>query len=59
MKYSALTQITRENVQQLEPAWSWRTGEKPIPAPRQPIPGNQVRPGSFEVTPIVLDDVMY
>jgi quinoprotein glucose dehydrogenase len=59
MKYSALTQITRENVDQLTPAWSWRTGEKLIAGPRLAIPGNQVRPGSFEVTPIVLDDVMY
>ena len=59
MKYSALSQITRENVHQLEPVWSWRTGEKSIPGPRLPIPGNHVRPGSFEVTPIVVDDVMY
>jgi quinoprotein glucose dehydrogenase len=59
MKYSALTQINRENVGQIEPAWSWSTGEKPLAGPRLPIPGHQVRPGSFEVTPIVLDDVMY
>lgn len=59
MKYSAVTQINRDNVRQLEPVWSWRTGEKPLAGPRLPIPGNEVRPASFEVTPIVLDDTMY
>jgi quinoprotein glucose dehydrogenase len=59
MKYSALTQINRDNVRQLEPAWSWRTGETPLAGPRLPVPGNAVRPASFEVTPIVLDDTMY
>ena len=59
MKYSALTQINRDNVRLLEPAWSWRTGEKPLAGPRLPIPGYEVRPATFQVTPIVLDDVMY
>lgn len=59
MKYSALTQITAQNVGQLEPAWAWSTGETPIAGPRSPIPGQAVRPGAFEATPLVLDDVMY
>src|SRR4029453_12478000 len=56
MKSSAVTQINRDNVRQLEPVWSWRTGEKPLAGPRLPIPGNEVRPASFEVTPNVLDN---
>jgi quinoprotein glucose dehydrogenase len=59
MKYSALSQITRENVRHLRSAWTWHTGEKSIAGPRLPIPGHAVRPGSFEVTPVVIDDVMY
>ncbi|HYU79896.1 MAG TPA: pyrroloquinoline quinone-dependent dehydrogenase [Vicinamibacterales bacterium] len=59
MKYSALAAINREDVGQLAPAWSWRTGEKAIAGPRLPVPGHDVRPASFEVTPIVIDDVMY
>jgi quinoprotein glucose dehydrogenase len=59
MKYSPLTQINRQNVRQLEAGWSWSTGEKALAGPRLPIPGHPVRPGSFEVTPIVVDDVMY
>jgi quinoprotein glucose dehydrogenase len=40
-------------------AWTWETGEKAIPGPRQPIPGQDVRPGSFEATPLVINDTMY
>ena len=58
-KYSSLTQINRDNVTNLEVAWTWETGEKPIPRPRQPIPGQAVRPASFQATPLVIDDVMY
>ncbi|MBI4538037.1 MAG: pyrroloquinoline quinone-dependent dehydrogenase [Gemmatimonadetes bacterium] len=58
-KYSTLTQINRENVKQLEVAWTWEPKEKRIPGPRRPIPGQDVRPGSFEVTPLVINDTMY
>jgi quinoprotein glucose dehydrogenase len=44
MQYSALTQITKENVSQLELAWFF------------PVPD---RKGNFGFNPIVVDDVMY
>src|SRR5213075_801591 len=44
MQYSALKQIDKSNVQQLELAWSYRT----------PLPG-----GRFAFSPLVVDDVMY
>lgn len=44
MQYSALQQITRSNVSQLEPAWFY------------PVPD---RKGNFGFNPIVVDNVMY
>ena len=51
-KFSALTDITRENVGRLAPAWQWATGEAPMQQAG-------VRPGNFEVTPLVIDDTLY
>ncbi len=59
MGYSPLNDIDRDNVAGLELAWTWDTGEEPLPGPRLPVPGERVRPGSFEVTPLVLNDTMY
>lgn len=59
LKYSPLTQIDRDDVAQLAVAWSWATGEKALPAPAQPFPGQRVHPGAFEATPIVIHDTMY
>ncbi len=59
MGYSPLAEIDRDNVASLELAWSWDTGEEPISGPRLPVPGASVRPGAFEVTPIVVDGTMY
>lgn len=39
MKYSPLTQINRGNVHELELAWTWETGEQPIPVARRPFRG--------------------
>lgn len=58
-KFSPLTSIDRSNVASLEVAWSWDTGESPISGPAAPIRGQTVRPGNFEVTPIVVSDTMY
>ena len=44
MQYSALTQINRTNVKQLEPAWFY------------PVPGEALR---LVFNPIVVDDTMY
>ena len=59
MKYSPLDQIDQSNVSRLEVAWVWETREEPIPGPRQPVPGQRVRPGDFQTTPLVLGGTMY
>ncbi len=51
-KYSPLADINRSNVDQLEIAWTWEPNELP----------NQefgTRPGSFEVMPLMIDNVVY
>jgi quinoprotein glucose dehydrogenase len=51
-RYSPLRQLTRENVQRLQVAWTYRTGEAdPRFATR--------RDTSFEATPIIADGTMY
>lgn len=51
-KYSRASDINRANVAQLKPIWEWSTGEVPMPEMR-------VRPGNFQVTPLVVNDTMY
>jgi quinoprotein glucose dehydrogenase len=51
-KYSTAGDITPENVQQLELAWTWETIDRAIPE-------HDVRPGSFETTPLMIDNVVY
>ena len=58
-KHSPLAQINRANVAQLQVAWTWETGEEPIPGPMSPIRGQRVRPGNFEATPVAYDGVLY
>ena len=58
MKYSPLTQINRSNVQLLELAWTWKTGEEPLLGPRRPR-GHDVWPGMFEATPLMIGDSLY
>ncbi len=48
-RYSTLAQIQRENVSQLAPAWTYRTGEL----------DDQGNGPTIECTPIVIDEVMY
>ncbi|RUL88311.1 pyrroloquinoline quinone-dependent dehydrogenase [Tautonia sociabilis] len=48
MRYSELDQINRSNVQLLEPAWTYRTGE---------LEGRVGK--TIECTPIIIDGVMY
>ncbi len=59
MKYSSLDQINRRTVRHLETAWTWTPGEQPLPSPARPIDGQDVRPGVFEATPLVIRDTMY
>ena len=51
--YSPLADIDRSNVSQLAVAWEWKTGDDQITAPAG------ARPGSFENTPLMIDDVLY
>lgn len=55
MKYSPLIQINRSNVETLELAWTWKTGEQPIARAGQ----GALRPGLFEVTPLMIGDTLY
>jgi len=54
MRHSPLTQIDRENVHQLRPAWSYRTGEM-----EKLAGGRSSRKAAFECTPLVVDGVLY
>ena len=51
-KYSAAAEITTANVQDLAPAWSWRTIDRAVPE-------RDIRPGGFETTPLMIDNVVY
>jgi quinoprotein glucose dehydrogenase len=53
-KYSALDQITRDNVGKLEIAWSWRSPDNDV------VKANpQARPGGYEDTPLMVNGVLY
>jgi quinoprotein glucose dehydrogenase len=51
-KFSPLTDINRDNVNHLAPAWEWATREKALA-------DFGTRPGAFEVTPLMIDNVLY
>ena len=51
-KYSAVDDINLMNVDQLEIAWQWEPGELPLEEFR-------TRPGSFQATPLMIDNVVY
>src|SRR5579871_3658750 len=51
--FSPLTDIDRNNVAKLAVAWEWKTGDGDVQAPAG------VRPGVFENTPLMIDDVLY
>ena len=48
MKYSPLRQIDRESVGRLEVAWTWDSGEEPVPGSSLAFRGERVRPGRLE-----------
>ena len=50
--YSPLTELDRANVARLRPAWEWKPGEDAMPE-------FGVRPGMFENTPLMIDNVLY
>jgi quinoprotein glucose dehydrogenase len=49
-RFSPLTQITRENVARLKPAWTYRTGEADV---------ETRKPAKFEATPLMVDGTLY
>src|SRR5262245_41698759 len=51
-KYSTAAEITTANVKDLAPAWTWRTIDRAAPE-------HDVRPGGFETTPLMVDNVLY
>ena len=51
-KFSPATQVTPGNVDQLEIVWTWEPQEMPLPE-------YGTRPGSFETTPLMIDNVLY
>jgi glucose dehydrogenase len=51
-KYSRLTDVNRSNVSRLTAAWEWKTAEKALPA-------HGTRPGNFQTTPLMIDNVLY
>ena len=50
--FSPLTDINRSNVSTLSVAWAWKTGETALPQ-------FHTQPGSFENTPLMIDNVLY
>jgi quinoprotein glucose dehydrogenase len=51
-KYSTAADITTANVRNLELAWTWRTVDRAMPE-------HDIRPGGFETTPLMIDNVVY
>jgi quinoprotein glucose dehydrogenase len=51
-KYSPLTEINTHTAAQLHVAWQWQTGEVPLDK-------YETRPGMFEATPLMIDNVLY
>lgn len=51
-KYSPLATINTSNVNRLELAWQWKTGERALTE-------FGTTPGSFETTPLMINDVLY
>src|SRR6476469_3407820 len=52
MKYSALANVSAQNVQRLHVAWQWKHWETPIAE-------FDTTPGFFEATPLMIDGVLY
>jgi quinoprotein glucose dehydrogenase len=56
MRWSPVADVDRGNVGRLKVAWTWKTGERAVPAgPDQ----KAARPGLFQTSPVVIGDTMY
>ena len=51
-KYSALTDVTPENIQRLQIAWQWKHFDVPLEQ-------YSTTPGQFEAVPLMIDGVLY
>jgi len=51
-RYSPLADIDLSNVHQLQPAWEWKS-------PDRPMPEYGTVPGNFTSTPLMIDNVVY
>src|SRR5262245_8599466 len=51
-KYSTAADITAANVRDLKLAWTWQTVDRMMPE-------YDIRPGGFENTPVMIDNVVY
>jgi quinoprotein glucose dehydrogenase len=51
-RHSPLADINRRNVANLHVAWTWKPGEKALPE-------YGTQPGTFQNTPLMIDDVLY
>jgi quinoprotein glucose dehydrogenase len=58
-KYSTLKQINRDNVHELERAWTWETGEEPMPMARAAQTGQPASPGKFQGTSLMVEGTLY
>ena len=58
-KHSTLDQIHKGNVGELREIWSWETAEGPIPAARTTFADRELKPGKLQVTPVMVDGVLY
>ena len=54
-KYSPLADINRDNVRDLQLAWSWEAHESPIAASDGQL---SARPGQFQATPLAIHDTL-
>jgi quinoprotein glucose dehydrogenase len=55
-RYSPLADVNRDNVSRLTRAWTWATGERPMP---QTDSTKAARPGTFQATPLMVNDTLY
>ena len=51
--YSPLTDLDRSTIRRAQVLWEWKTGDDAVQAPAG------ARPGAFENTPLMIDDVLY
>lgn len=54
-RFSPLTDLDRQTVEDLHPVWTWRTGEDN----RHDDRGALAVPGTFQVTPLAISDTLY